>query len=776
MNPSRQLAAIMFADIEGYTMLMQEDEQRAREMRDKFQHVVESETAAHSGRIVQFSGDGVLALFNSAIEAVRAAIAVQLQMQQLPRVPLRIGLHSGDVGLDDTSVYGDGVNIASRIESFAVAGSIFVSGKVYDEIKNQKDIHAVSLGKFQLKNVKELQDIFAISNTGLTVPGRGILKGKGKLASAKKMRWKEIILSVAAVLFLVLTFVLFRDKFSSANKVESDELKTIAVLPFTNLSSSIDDEYFTDGICDEILTQISKIGELNVMSRTSVLQYKNTTKNMKVIGNELGVDVLLEGTVQKTNDKVRIHAQLINAKNDQHLWAETYDRELKDIFSIQTEIAKKIAVALNARLTAKERNLFEEKRTSSLQAYDFFLRGNDAFSAAWEYGKVDEVPRAVRMYEQSIKIDSQFTAPYEALIKLYLNLSWANGDKYHDEAKKWLDKLRNLKKDDVYTHNAMAIYLNNGERDYAGALAELDKVDKMTGNAKITYDLRAEILRSMGKIDESLEYIKKQAALFPRSPRFIASVAETFKLKRNFDSSLYYINKAIDINPDVSGLYMRKSMYYAELKGDVATASSILRNAAELVDTSQFASDFTYFEILKGNYDLVIQRTINDLDNTGLFMQYKLVPNALAVALMYHLQRKDEEAKVYFQKAYDVTTKLMNEYPDDFRLHGALGVALAGLGQKDKAVKEGLRGRDLMPVTKDAIMGISPLENLALIYTLLGEEDQAVTILEQMLNMPFAWTMSNSVALYKIHYYWKPLQNDPKFQAMIRKYSESELL
>jgi len=289
----------------------------------------------------------------------------------------------------------------------------------------------------------------------------------------------------------------------------------------------------------------------------------------------------------------------------------------------------------------------------------------------------------------------------------------------------------------------------------------------MMGNGKSTYELRADILRSMGKIDESLSYLKRQAELFPGVSKYWASVAETYKLKRDFDSSLYYINKAISLSPDVSGLHMFKAMYYAELKGDIATASSILKNASSLVDTSGYKPDFAYFEMLKGNYQDAILLTKKGIDSLGLLWQFNFVPTDLTVALLYHAEGKDDLAKPYFRKAYDLVSRMNTRYPNDFRMHAALGVALAGLGKEEDAVKEGMRAMDLMPVSKDAILGISPLETLALIYTLLDNQDAAMDILEELLQMPFGWTMSNSIPLYRMHYYWKPLQKNPRFMKMV---------
>src|SRR5258706_2961593 len=315
MRQSRQLAAIMFADIAGYTGMMQEDEVQALQLRSKLKKKLESEVNIHNGRMLEFRGDGALCSFTSAIEAVRAALALQLDMQPSPLVPVRIGMHTGDVVIDGDNIYGDGVNIASRMESFAVPGSIFISGKVYDDIKNQKDIHAVSLGKYALKNVKEEIEIFVISNPGILIPEMYSLEGKG-----------QKILQ-----------------------------RSILVLPFVNMSTDAEQEYFSDGLTEELILNLSRIKDIRVISRTTSMRYKATTKDIKTIGKEAGVSYIIEGSVRKYGNDLRITAQFLDANQDTHLWAETFRGTMEDIFDMQENVSAKIVEALRMQLTNEEK-------------------------------------------------------------------------------------------------------------------------------------------------------------------------------------------------------------------------------------------------------------------------------------------------------------------------------------------------------------------------------------------------------------------------------------
>lgn len=773
MSTSRQLAAFLFADIQGYTALMQRDEATAILLRDKFQRTLEKEIKLRGGRIATFSGDGALCVFKSAIEAVRAAIAVQVSMRDEPVVPLRIGIHTGDVITEGKNVYGDGVNIASRIESFAVAGSVFISGKVADEIKNQQGIEVVTLGKFELKNVHAPVEIFAVKNESLVVPKKETLEGKG-ISKKNKSSKKILVGSVVLLLLIAISFFVFR-KFNSATNTTAStysRTKTIGVLPFANLGGQKENEYFADGICDEILTQLSKIGALNVLSRTSTLQFRDTKKTMKEIGEQIGADVLLEGSVQKAGEKVRINVQLIDAGSDKHLWAETYDRDLKDVFSIQSDIAGQIAEALNATLTAKEEELFAERATDNPKAFDLYLRGNKFADDFWNNTKMEKVPDAVRMYEQANALDPKFLLAYSGLIGLYTEISWRkpviNYEAYRAKAKEWLDKMIALKIDKPVVHAAIYLYKYEGERDYEGALMELDKIDKFYDNDKQTIDMRAYVLRRMGRTEEALRLFLRLARMYPKQSFLHSEIASTYQLLRNADSAIYHTDKTIQLYADNAGFYTEKAELYANLKGDIRKAKEILRTAAPFVDSTELTHSRVYLDMLEGNYNEVMRWMSAEQDSMWNLSQSHLKPMAQMMAIILNNQGKKDEAKQYFQKSLNIISHLVQLHPEDFRIHSALGIAYAGLGEKDKAITEGIKARDMLPVSADAVIGIAPLENLALIYTLLGDQDKAIDILEQLLKMPFGWHDSNTVFLYRTHPNWKLLQNNPRFQKIIQ--------
>jgi len=769
MPSTHQLAAILFADIEGYTALMQDDEVMANAFREKLKKNLEQFVGTHNGRILKLSGDGALCIFSSAIEAVRAAIEIQEQMLGDPRVPLRIGIHTGDVMIEGDDVHGDGVNVASRIESFAVAGGIFISDRVYADIKNQKDIKAVSLGKYGLKNVDLPVEIFAISNEGLIVP-KNKLQGKGKPEPRKNSITKKYFVVAAILVIAIAGIALFkRDKlFLSA--VAEAEHKSIAVLPFLNLSNSKEDEYFSDGMCDEILTQLSKIGDLKVISHTSVMQYKDTKKTISEIAEALGVNNILEGSVQKINDRIRINVQLINAKTDRHLWAESYDRDNKDVFAIQSEIAKQIAHELKATLSEREKLLIEGKPTDNLQAYDLYLRGKNYKETKFGTTEKEILEKTERMFRAAFRLDPRFVEAYSELIRMYIMIYWYGTETdhtvYKEKAKNLLDTLLSLNIDKPAVRIANGYYKYHGERDYNGAVSEFNIVEKSSPNNSDVLLAKGFVYRRLGKFEDAINNFQKATTLNPNSDESLHSLCETLVFDRKADEATEAFDKAIALAPDDAGLYISKADVFISLKNDFKTAKTILDNSKDFVDPAKLKDMYAIMDMLQGNYAPALKACAENPD----FIQYDhwgVHSNAHLTAIIYRAQENTDSAKKYFTKERDLMLLLVKKSPDDFRYYVSLAIEYAGLGQKEKAFENINRARQLMPLTRDALLGVVPLEGLAVVHTYLGEQDAAIDILEQLLKLPFGGLCNNTIPLYIRYPYWKSLQNNPRFKKLI---------
>jgi adenylate cyclase len=391
---SHQLAAILFADIVNYTAMMQEDENAALEKITRFRHVIDIIVEELEGKIIQYYGDGCLVLFNSATDAVEFAKLLQTDFNEDPKVPVRIGVHMGDVLLRDGNVFGDVVNIASRIQALAPAGGIYISEMVYRNIANKKGMDSVFIKEEKLKNVRT------------------------------RIRIYEVLTEYSTTVY---------HTNAEDEQVAIDE-NSIAVLPFVNMSSDKEQEYFSDGLTEDIITQLSKIKSFKVISRTSVMQYKKTPKSIKEIGKELGVATILEGSVQRSPTKVRITAQLINAVSDEHLWSESYDRPVDDIFTIQREVALAIASVLNTTLTKKESQQLDYVPTVNLQAYDLYMRGKFLVE---KRNKTDLLV-ARELFQQAVTKDRTFADAYSGLATTYLLSSFRG---YEDPTRMlWLAK------------------------------------------------------------------------------------------------------------------------------------------------------------------------------------------------------------------------------------------------------------------------------------------------------------------------------------------------
>ncbi len=375
---SHQLAAILFADVVGYTSMMQEDEESAVQKINHFRETVELIAGELDGKIVQYYGDGSLLLFHSSTDAAEFAKLLQEDLQADSIIPVRIGIHMGDVLVHGNNIFGDVVNIASRIQALAPAGGVYISEVVYRNIVNKKELESVFIKEEKLKNVSDPIRIYQLLTENNPFPAE---------ASA-----------------------------IDAPEAPPANANSIAVLPFANISSDPQQDYFSDGLTEDIITQLSKIRAYKVISRTSVMQYKQSPKSVKEIGKELGVSLILEGSVQRQGDKVRITAQLINAAMDEHIWAESYDRPMNDIFSIQREVALAIAAVLNTTLSKRETQELDYIPTADLQAYDLYLRGKMLI----ENRSKNDVLIARDYFQQAVARDTSFAAAFSGLADSFL--------------------------------------------------------------------------------------------------------------------------------------------------------------------------------------------------------------------------------------------------------------------------------------------------------------------------------------------------------------------
>lgn len=379
MPQHRQLTAILFTDIEGYTAIMEQSEQKAMIIKDRHREILQKEHELFNGRIIQYYGDGTLSTFQSVVEAAQCALSMQQKFRQLPQVPVRMGLHIGDVVFDEGFVFGDGVNVASRIESLGVAGSVLMSDKANDELLNHPELKTVSVGIYQLKNVKRPVEVFALTHEELIIPTRDSLKGKTKDKIPEPEAHKK------------------------SDTGKSIPLKSIAVLPFENMSNDPDQEFFSDGMAEEIINSLTHLKDLSVAGRTSSFQFKDKNIDLHEIGEKLSVHTVLVGSVRKQGNRIRITTQLININNGYQLWSEKYDREMDDVFAIQDDIALSITKKLKLTLLKKDRDLMTKSHTQNTEAYELYLKGNFYLAR-----RGASVITSIQCFQKAIAIDPGF--------------------------------------------------------------------------------------------------------------------------------------------------------------------------------------------------------------------------------------------------------------------------------------------------------------------------------------------------------------------------------
>jgi len=536
----RQLAAILFADMAGYTAMMQENEQMARAKRKRLKTVLEETVAKFNGKILQYYGDGSLSIFSSAIDCVWCSIDMQQQLQQDPKVELRMGIHTGDVIIDDEAVYGDGVNLASRIESLAVPGGIFISEKVYDEIRNQEDIRTRELGYFELKNVRYPVRLFAIINDGIIVPRRDELRGKTK-----------------------------------------ETHNRLAVLPFINMSADPENEYFSDGITEELLNTLTKVDGLQVTSRTSVFAFKGKNNDIRDIAIQLNVDKVLEGSVRKAGNRVRITAQLINAADGYHIWSETYDRNLTDIFDVQDEISGIIANRLRENLAAKEQEKTKAP-VKNLSAYTHYLKGLHF----WNKLTPPDTRKSIECFEKAIEIEPEYAQAYAMAASAYSSLGFSGqmpSDIAFDKARFYADKALSLDNKVAEGYIAKASCYLFYEWKWQAAYEALQEAIRLNPAAMETYRLLGFYYITTRQKDKAVETLEKAEQLDPLSPVITQTLGSMYVFAERYDDAITQAEKLIDINPEMRAAIEVKA-WSTGMKGDWDKALKLFQEIYRLTN------------------------------------------------------------------------------------------------------------------------------------------------------------------------------------------------
>ena len=557
-NPTRELAAIMFSDIVGYTAIMGRDEREGMRAVREHRAYLRAVLPQFNGRLIGEIGDGTLSSFHSAVDAVNCAHELQATLVEDPELRLRIGIHVGDVVFTDKTVLGDGVNIASRIHELAPPGGCCISERVYEEIRNKPEFQVKDLGEKHLKNVP--RPIRAYALTAADAPGRtqsspGLAVGVAK-STAKR---RTLVWGVGAILVVVFVAAISTWRWLGLGSgwwpsgARSPAERSIAVLPLENLSGDPAQEYFADGMTDELITDPAKISGLRVISRTSVMKFKGEHREqLPEIAKALNVDTIVEGSVLRVGDMVRITAQLIDAPSDKHLWAESYERDTRDVLSMQDELASAIARQIDIELTPPEQARFAKPRPVNPDALEACLKGVYFLRKLTGEG----IQKARAYFEQSIKIDPNFAPPYVGLAAMYITGLVFPHQEAMTKAKELIATALRLDGTNADAHTWLATLHWNYDYDWVAAETEFRRaIELAPGNAG-THALYGLMLYLQARFDEAEREWKLALLLDPLEPANYGYMGNLLVARGDYPKALEQCRKALEIDPNFWGAYI----------------------------------------------------------------------------------------------------------------------------------------------------------------------------------------------------------------------------
>ncbi len=553
-----------------------------------------------------------------------------------------------------------------------------------------------------------------------------------------------------------------------AHKVD----KSIAVLPFENLSGDPDNAYFADGIQDDVLTNLSKIGDLKVISRTSVMQYRGRPSNVRDIGKALGVSNILEGSVRRSGNKMRVNVQLIDANTDEHIWANDYDydRGVTDVFEIQSDLAREIANALQARLSPAEKSRITQKPTENGEAYLAFVEAHNLSCAMEDSTKLKQ---SEQLYQRAIELDPNFAlalARYSQLESWMLRTHEGTAES-REKARTLAQRALQLQPDLPEAHLALGFSYYYGDNNYEAALKEFEIAQQALPNESEVYLAIGAIQRRQGKWAESTANLEKAVSLNPKDSWPLQNLALNYQMLRNFDAANKTIDRALQINPKGFSLWGIKAKLAIGEKGDLSVGEGLMEKAKSLSLNSEerlkMFEGQAKFLLDQRKYQEVLQLGATVPDDT-----FAAVPGSLAfkyfpLGIAHKALGDEAAAQAAFLKAKSILEEQLKQKPDDADLRVQFAKLLAWLGEKDAAIAEAQRAIDLRPESKDAFEGPAVAEQAAQVYVIIGDKARAIELLDELLSRPSELTSQ----ILKLDPAWDPLRNDPAFQALFAKYA-----
>jgi TolB-like protein/class 3 adenylate cyclase/predicted Zn-dependent protease len=782
---------VLFIDIVGYSkLLIAEQTDQMQTLREIVRDTEQFKKADAEGKLLRLpTGDGGALVFRNSLEApVLCALEISKALKSHPELKVRMGIHSGPVNEitdlnEQANIAGVGINLAQRVMDCGDADHILLSKRVADDLEQypQWRSHLSDLGECEVKHGTRVSVVNLYTDeAGNRAAPQKFSKQPVPLSDSVPRRDSKFALIAGAALVLVIVggglWFLSRQKGSrssastgsstSTSVVAAIPEKSIAVLPFDNLSDDKSNAYFAEGIQDEILTRLSKIAALKVISRTSTQKYKSAPDNLREVGQQLGVANLLEGSVQKAGNAVHINVQLIKAATDEHLWAESYDRELQNIFGVEGEVAGAIADQLNAKLSGNEKRELGARPTKNPDAYDAYLRGL-AFEGGVENFAVS-VRKSIEAFEDAVRLDPEFALAWARLSNAHSSLFFTS-DKSparRDAAKKTLDNAVRLAPDLLETQLAEAYYCYFVERDYDRARHIFEQIRVRSPNNSEAPRALALIARRQGRWDESLARFQEAIELDPRNLRALMWFADTHIALRQFPAALKLIDRALEIAPTERAAVARKAAIYGAM-GRLEEADAVLaKNRVDPGDAILISTAATQL-VLQHRYPAAIELLQSYLAKLSAAQGLDRGQGLLALAEVQRFAGDVANAKASYSQARELLEASSREQPANAFLASQVAAADAGLVNRDVAIKEAGQAMELMPASKDALFGPALEEAKARVLARFGEKDGAIAALQHLLTTPYG-TNSPPItpALLRLDPSWDNLRGDPRFEKL----------
>jgi len=781
-----EIGHVLFIDIVGYSkLLLKQQSELLRELNEIVSGTNEFHEAESAGKLIRLpTGDGMALVFRTNTESpVECAMEIARALKSHPAIQLRMGIHSGPVDEvvdvnQRANIAGAGINMAQRVMDCGDAGHILLSKHVAEDLEQDDRWRPLlhDLGPCEVKHGARV----GVTNLYSDEVGNPQLPKKFQTLQKHRshVRWAEVTIAFLVLAAVVAAFIFVLRK--PTRSVLSVAEKSVAVLPFENLSEEKANAFFADGVQDEILTNLARIADLKVISRTSVMQYKTgLQRNLREIGQQLGVAHLLEGSVQRAANKVRVNAQLIDARNDAHLWAQTYDRDLADVFAIQSEIAKAIADQLQAKLSPNEKKAIEQPPTTDLVAFDLYSRAKSlllttSFSATNEPDR----RKAIELLDEAVKRDPSFFDAYCQLAYAHEYFYAVASD--HTPARLALAEAAvqaatRLRPDAAETHLARALYLYYGLRDYAGALAELEIARRGLPNDPRLFQFTGFILRRRGQQEEGLQNLQRAVELDPRNLYTLQQIALSYQFLGRYAEAIAALDRASAIVPDNAETRANRGLFYLCWKADTRplhqTIDAILAQGPGAIAS---AADIWFDCALAERDPAAAERALVALGDNQCWNESAInLSRSFGDGVLARMTKDEARARTAFEAARTQQEKIVQAQPDYGPALCVLGLIDAALGRKDLALDEGRRAIALTPVEKDVGNGSLVLQFFAITAAWAGEKELALQQLEAGLPAPAASLMLSYGAL-KLHPLWDPLRGDPRFEKIVASLAPKE--